>query len=118
MWWAGAAGMLMLPVSVAAQGGGVRGTDPNTPGLTTDTFERLLDSIASWLLGIGAVVVAIFLIWGGLTYVFAGGNAEKAEAAKTRIVNALIGAAVVFGAWLIINTISALITDNISRGTF
>jgi len=50
-------------------------------------------------LGIIAGGVAMFyLIWGGIKYMQAGGDTKKAETARSMIVSAVIGAALIIGA--------------------
>ena len=73
-----------------------------------------IDNIANFLLYVGAVLAVIFIIWGGITYMFAGGNSEKAEKAKTRIWNGIIGALIVLGVGVIINTLTYLVGSGIS----
>lgn len=85
------------------------------PGKTVDlrTITDAIDKIAQTLLYIGVTVAVIFIIWGGLAYMFAGGNSEKAEKAKTRLWNGIIGALIVIGVGLIIKTITTLVQSGI-----
>ncbi len=55
--------------------------------------------------GVAAIVAVIYLIIGGFSYVTAGGNPEAVEAAKTTIVNAVIGLLVILASYLIVNFI-------------
>lgn len=44
-----------------------------------------------------------YLVWAGIKYITAGGDAKKAEGARTAIINAVIGIAVIAGAYTLIN---------------
>ena len=86
-------------------------TSPYTSGgLTLSEVERLINQIASFLIVIGVVIAVIFIIWGGIRYMSAGGDTKKADEAKTMIINGIIGAAVVLGVGVILSTLSGLIS--------
>jgi len=53
----------------------------------------------------GSALVVIFLIWIGITYMMAGGDERKIEAAKKQLFWAIIGAAIIVGAGAIIRTL-------------
>lgn len=55
------------------------------------------------LLAFVGVVFLILMIYGGLTWMLAGGNEKNVEKAKTLIINALIGLAIVLAAYSITN---------------
>ena len=78
--------------------------------LSLDRIEEIIRNIANFLIVTGVIVALIFIIWGGLAFMFAGGNTEKAEKAKTRLWNGVIGALIVLGVGLIIRTIETLVT--------
>src|SRR3989344_823781 len=44
------------------------------------TLELWIRNIANFLISVGVVVAVIFIIWGGLAFMFAGGDTEKADA--------------------------------------
>ena len=44
-----------------------------------------------------------YLIWAGIKYITAGGDGKKAGEARSAIVNAVIGLAIVLGAYTLIN---------------
>ena len=55
-------------------------------------------SLASFFVGI---VLALMIIYAGFTWLTAGGNEEKITKSKSIIVNSLIAAAIIAGAWVI-----------------
>ena len=80
---------------------------------TVDRIESLIERVGNFMIFIGIIVAVVFIIWGGIKYMTAGGDAKKAEEARGAIFNGIIGAAVVLGVGVILRTAAALIT-----GTF
>ncbi|MBI2621400.1 MAG: hypothetical protein HYW63_01985 [Candidatus Levybacteria bacterium] len=52
-----------------------------------------------------SITSLFFLIWGGIQWITSGGDKQKIEAARNRLVYALIGLIIAFLAFFIINTI-------------
>ncbi len=67
----------------------------------------------AFLLGIAGVVAFLFLLWGGLQWILAGGDKEGTEKARKKITSALIGLAIVFSAYALIFIIRALFNINV-----
>jgi succinate dehydrogenase/fumarate reductase cytochrome b subunit len=61
----------------------------------------------------GAAAI-IYLIWAGIKYITAGGDTKKAGEARTAIINAVIGIAVIIGAFTLINV--AFGVNNVVNG--
>ena len=63
-------------------------TSPLTGGaVTLAEIQDRIEQIARFLIIIGVVLAVIFIIWGGIAYMFAGGDETKTGAAKSRIFN-------------------------------
>ncbi|OGV97157.1 hypothetical protein A2W24_00425 [Microgenomates group bacterium RBG_16_45_19] len=60
-----------------------------------------VSAIVGALLTVAGLAAFLFLVWGGLNWVMAGGDKGKVEEARTRITNAVIGLAIVAAAWAI-----------------
>ena len=81
---------------------------PNSGGpLTLGRTEDLLRIIGNYLLTFGIIIAVGTIVWGGIQYMV---SPEKADAAKGRIKNGVIGSAVVLGVGLILKTIASVIT--------
>ena len=104
--------MLMPRLALAAPGDPITNLPPGPP-LTLTRIGGILDIVSDFLIFWGVVVAVIFIIWGGITYMAAGGDPEAATKAKTRIWNGVIGAIVVLGIGLIIRTIQALLAGSV-----
>ena len=63
--------------------------------VTLAEIQDRITQIARFLIVVGVVLAVIFIIWGGIAYMFAGGDETNATAAKDRIKNGIFGAAVI-----------------------
>ena len=61
------------------------------------------------LMTVGGLLVLIWIIYGGITWLTAGGSKEKIENARNRIINAIIGMAILFAAAAFVNFIGPAI---------
>jgi|SRR3989344_1267119 len=68
-------------------GGGIRIPNP----LKADTITGVLDSIMTYLIMVGAPIVAIMVIYGGFQILTAGGTPEKFTTGRKTILYAVIG---------------------------
>lgn len=64
--------------------------------------------IDGFLMIAGAIAV-IYLVYGGILYMTAGGNSEQATKGKTAIINAIIGITIIFVAFIIVRTVGTIL---------
>jgi hypothetical protein len=100
--------VLVFHVFAQEGGGGTSGTTLTNP-LKAKTFSALVESIAKLAAEIGIPIAAIFIIYSGLLFVTARGNEEKLKSAKKTFMWAMIGTAILLGAWVIAKAISTTI---------
>ncbi len=99
--------ILLMPVLALAL---VTPTSPVTGGaVTLLEIQNLIEQIARFLIVVGVILAVIFIIWGGIQYMVAGGDEGKATVAKDRIKNGIIGAAVVLAVGVILQTVAGLV---------
>jgi len=67
---------------------------------------RLISTGISVAIILAGILVFVFLVWGGLEWIMSGGDKGKVEAARGRIVNALIGLAIIAASWALIRIIT------------
>ncbi|MBI2064615.1 MAG: hypothetical protein HYT62_01015 [Candidatus Yanofskybacteria bacterium] len=100
--------MALMPMFVLAQL-----PLPTSPysgtAVTLSDIQDIIETIARFLILVSVVVAVIFIVWGGMMYMMAGDDAAKATAAKSRIVNGIIGALVVLAVGLILQTLAGLV---------
>ena len=73
---------------------------------------NLLKNIEKIIAAIGFGLAVILLIAGGIQYMTAGGNPEKADKAKKLMINAIIGIVIVFAAIFILDLVSGLLSGS------
>ena len=78
--------------------------------ITLPELDSLIGRVASFMVVTSVILAVIFIIWGGITYMAAGADTTKVTEAQTRIKNGVIGAAVVLGVGVIIQTVAGIVT--------
>ncbi|MFA5135146.1 MAG: hypothetical protein WC505_05195 [Patescibacteria group bacterium] len=102
-------GMIALPLSAAAQ---VEVGEYGTSfGLGTADLESTVISIVQWALGFLGLIAVIFILYGGFTWMTAGGNEDKISTAKKIITAAVIGLIVILLAWAIVTFVVGQAND-------
>ncbi|USN53419.1 MAG: hypothetical protein H6760_04670 [Candidatus Nomurabacteria bacterium] len=95
--------LVLLPSTVAAQstaftieniGGSI--------GLGTADLKDTVINIIQWVLGILSLVAVVMIIFGGFTWMTAGGAEDKVDQAKRIITAAVIGLIIILLAWAIV----------------
>lgn len=87
---------LALAVSPAfAQGTDTISINPAEAGFQITDIGRFIEALLRITLGIVGLLVFVYLIWGGIEWLTAGGDKSKTESARQKITNAIIGLAIV-----------------------
>lgn len=68
-------------------------------------INQLIGNIVNIALYFIGIIAVIYLIWGGVTYITAGGDAEKAGKGRIAITNAIIGIIIVVASLVIYNAV-------------
>lgn len=106
--WAIPAAMVAMPLLSLAQPPGLN--IPTGQAITLGEVQNLITTIANWLMIIGVIIAVLFLAWGGIKWITAGGDPKKADEAKTIIKNGFIGLVILFGIGVILRTAAGLIS--------
>ena len=75
----------------------------------TGDVVSLLDSVRNWLAGLLAALATLFLTYGGIRYLTAGGNPRAVEEGKAAIRSALIGYALAGLAPIFVSTLRQVV---------
>jgi len=79
-------------------------TDKKESGsYTLDDFTILLINVAEWILGISGSLALLAFVIGGIMFLTSAGSRERVDQAKKIISGAIIGLAIVFFSYTIIN---------------
>lgn len=86
----------------------LRVTDPSGIGLLS--IANVFQFIVNFLFAIGFILALVFLIWGGIKWIFTRGDKTKVEEARNHIQAAIVGLIFVIAAFVIINIVVQLLT--------
>jgi len=103
------------PIAFAAGTDTTIGIDAKGAGFNITDVSKLINALLQVTLGIVGLLVFIFLIWGGVEWITAGGDKSKTESARQKITNAIIGLAIVASAFAISKILGAFF--GVSVGT-
>ena len=82
---------------------------PGTP-ITLTSLDQMIFDVSLFLIRISVVLAVIYIVWSGITYMYAGEDKTKVDNAKLRLKNGIIGSLIIFGVGVIIQTIAGVIT--------
>ncbi len=72
-------------------------------------FGSFISGILSGVLVIAAILVLLYLIWGGIEWITSGGDKAKAEKARNRITQAIIGIIVLAASTAIMSVVQGFL---------
>ena len=72
-----------------------------------DTFAVLAGKLLEAVVIVGALAMILYLIWGGISWITAGGDKSKVETARNKITQAIIGIIVLASAIAIFTLIQS-----------
>jgi hypothetical protein len=99
-------GLLILPRVVLSQ--------PAVPigrPITVMELITIAQSLGGFLMVAGGIIAGIVIVWVGIMYLMAGSDSAKVKSAKDMFRAGIIGALIIFGAGLIINTVRTFASD-------
>lgn len=78
---------------------------------------QIFINISIIILGLSGTIVLVMFIYGGLMWILAGGNEKRVTEGKETLVHAVIGLAIIFGAYAIVNYVIAGIVGRMPSAT-
>ncbi len=100
-------GTWLFPLTAFADGGNVELSNP----LGENDVRVILVRILRYSLGLIGIVALIMIIYGGFLMLTSGGNADTIKKAKSTIVWAAAGVAIVLGSWQILRFIFETVNE-------
>ncbi|MDO8598693.1 MAG: pilin [bacterium] len=79
-------------------------------------FVGLAIEVSRYIFGITGSLALIMFAVGGFWWLTAAGTADRIEKGKKTLVAAVVGILIIFGAWVIVNTLLAALTGQIGAG--
>ena len=93
---------------------GIPGFDAATTTMNESSITYIAQMIKAFYdygLAIGGILAAIVLMAGGLIWLTSAGSSDKITQAKGLIIGSITGLGLLFGAWIILNTINPNLID-------
>ncbi|MEK7506125.1 MAG: hypothetical protein AAB572_00790 [Patescibacteria group bacterium] len=103
--WKGASCGASVPIT--------SGSGPAGPCSLCDGLQVAIN-IVNGLTTAAIVIATAMIIYGAVRLMLSGGSEQMFKDAKGTITSAVIGLAIVLGAWLIINTVIHIISGNVN----
>src|ERR1051326_988493 len=100
--------LLLIPSLVLAQ---TAPASTNACTSATASIGRCVSQVYIWAMGAAGVLALIMIVFGGYITMTSAGNAQRASRGKEYIGSSLIGLALLFGAYILLNTINPDLTD-------
>lgn len=106
--------IIASPLAAFAQSGITNITPQgNSVGITSiSDAQTSLSRIVNWVIVVFWILTVLFLIWAAIVYLTAGGDEDKIKEAKSRVIYAVIAAAIA----LLANGITAIVTSLLKGG--
>lgn len=113
----GALSTLAFAGPAFAQAGTGNLSVPKPPEFKIEDLGLFISRVINVALLIAAILVFVYMVWGGIQWITSGGDKAKTEEARGRITAALIGLAVVAAAWAVMLIIQYFFGLDIFGGT-
>lgn len=81
----------------------LRGVDVDPGRGFANNFGDLINGVLSFVMVVAALLVFMYLIWGGIEWITSGGDKGKTENARNKITSAVIGLVVVAASYAILS---------------
>ncbi len=94
------AGLLTVVSAVQAQGVDIAPINPGQGFF--DDVGVLINGLLSFVMVLAALLVFMYLIWGGIEWITSGGDKGKTESARNKITSAVIGLIVLAASYAIL----------------
>ncbi len=94
------AGGVMAQTPTATEGM-VGITVPTPPNFRVTNLGKIISSVFAFLLIVAGLLAFAYLVIGGIQWITSGGDKAGLEAARNKIIHAIVGLIVVFSAWAI-----------------
>lgn len=107
---------LVAQAQTGVSTGEAGGTPIQAPVITGDSLETIVSRIIGIILIVVGILVVVYLIYGGILYITAGGDADKAGKGRTAITNAIIGLIIVIVSYAIYNFVLTRISKQGAGG--
>jgi len=107
-----------LILQVALPGGALAASGISNPLKGINSIQDFISVVLKFFVNLLAIAGVLYIIWTGFLFVKAQGNPSELTVARKSFLNAVIGMAIILGAWsiatLIANTINGITSSSSS----
>lgn len=82
------------------------------PGTNITGAENLVTTVITWLLGLAGALAVVAIVYSGIMYMMAGGDAEKATTARKNLLWAILGVIIIVLSYSVVAFINQLLFTN------
>ena len=82
---------------------------------TTATFDVIVSTVITLVLGLMGVIFLILAIYGGYTWMMAGGNEEAVAKAKKTLTNAILGIIIVLASYAMVRLVVEVVGNKVFK---
>lgn len=88
--------------------------DQPLPGdaITLSEIRDIIQKVAQFLIVVGVIIAVIMIIWGGILWI-TGGGGERTKKGQDTVKNGIIGAIIVLGVGVILQTIALIVSRSV-----
>lgn len=109
--------LAVSPMSVSAQQVDLNKISSDYNSLSKINAQGVVSFIINGILITAGLISFLFLLWGGVQWILAGGDKEGTEKARKRITAALVGLAIVFSAYALAYIVKGIFDVDILKFT-
>lgn len=80
-------------------------SDIDTPDFFFTDVGSLINKALNFVMVLGALLVFMYLIWGGIEWITSGGDKTKTESARNKITAAVLGLVILAASWAILGLV-------------
>lgn len=102
--------VVVTPAIAESAGGNLGGSGIENP-IGKTTVEGIITAIIKWLAGLAGALAILALVWGGIMYIVSLGDDSRVNKAKSIIMWAIIGIAVVILSYVILSMVDKVLTN-------
>jgi hypothetical protein len=76
------------------------------------TLLDVISNVMNFVYAIAPIVAVVYIFWGGVKYIMAAGNKEKAHRAGETVKHAVIGLIIIYTSYLIVRQVFIVLNVN------
>lgn len=93
-------------------------TEPSVRQLTGISLANIVTATVGIMLGVAGILSFLYLLWGGIQWITAGGDKDALQKARKKITQALLGLAIVFSAYALVYIVQVLFNVDLIQVNF